>query len=210
MNYYAVLGLKARIYNYTSDATNANKYASEVIQSNAFKFVDPVSISTSNVATKDRLFTTELAFAIRIKDIGKWADGSLGSAYSPYFKTKPDASKRLTLPSANFIDWFEATSNPNDIRYKYLVEVDPADLLSTIYASKYWQTWTPGTGETASSKTRLDQIVPLIRLSEMYYILANNASTIDIGLGYLNVVRSNRGITKTLSSTTINLLVVLT
>ncbi|WDF68400.1 RagB/SusD family nutrient uptake outer membrane protein [Sphingobacterium oryzagri] len=82
--------------------------------------------------------------------------------------------------------------------------MDPADNnnFSIRYPSKYWQTWVSDVGETNAD--RLDQTVPLIRISEMYYILADGANTITEALGYLNTVRQHRGITNLLTTSSIN------
>ncbi|ERJ57919.1 RagB/SusD family nutrient uptake outer membrane protein [Sphingobacterium paucimobilis] len=206
INYYAVLGLKARVYNYINDGVQASEYADKVIASDLFPFVEKSAITTKDVKRKDRLFSSELVFSLRAKDIGKWADGSVDKKNDVYFHyTISGASNyTLTMPDANYRSLFEVPANPDtdpvDYRYAHLIEREDI-LANEVYPSKYWQTWEPGSGEI--SRDRKDQTIPLIRISEMYYILAKNATSIDKALGYLNIVRQNRGIVKDLTTSNI-------
>ncbi len=202
LNRFAILALKARIYQYIGDKAEASRYANMVIASNRFPFVENAAISTINPGRKDRLFTTELVFALRVADIGTWTES--GDRVYFRFRVSGELNDALSLSEANFRDFFEATINPTDFRYQYLIEVDPAaeNTASRRYPSKYWQTWVSANNETSAD--RLDQTVPLIRISEMYYILADGANTITEALGYLNTVRQHRGITRLLTPTTIN------
>ncbi|WDF68399.1 RagB/SusD family nutrient uptake outer membrane protein [Sphingobacterium oryzagri] len=115
LNRYAILALKARIYQYIGDKAEASRYANMVIASNLFSFVENAAISTINPGRKDRLFTTELVFGLRVIDIQNWTDiGDL-----PYFRYSYGGSDNaeLTLNEANFRDLFEAAINPTDFRY---------------------------------------------------------------------------------------------
>lgn len=202
LNYYAVLGLKARIYNYIHDGANAVKYALQVVDSKKFPFVQKTVLETANEGRKDRVFTSELVFGLRTKDIGKWADGSIDTKAGVYFRYSNSGTLNYTLTQTegNYSLLFEKAANPGDYRYVYLFEQDKktTGAGTTKYPSKYWQTWVQASGEI--SLDRKDQTVPLIRITEMYYILANNASSISEALGYLNTVRENRGITKVLTT----------
>lgn len=204
MNYYAILSLKARIYNYTGDNENATKFAQQVVDSQSFPFVEESAISTSIQSRKDRLFTPELIFALRVKDVANWAEGATSGFGDFRFSYGGSLNNTLTLPDVSCRDLFESNINPEDYRYKYLFEVDDksSGAGSEKYPSKYWQTWEKSGDET--SKDRKDQTVPLIRISEMYYILANHAPTIDQALDFLNTVRTKRGIILNLSSENIH------
>src|SRR5690606_36037180 len=50
----------------------------------------------------------------------------------------------------------------------------------------------------------LDQTVPLFRMSELYYMMAEGATTIEESLTHLNTVRRNRGLINDLSIQKIN------
>lgn len=169
MNYMAVKGLEARIYMYKGDKEKAAAAAEEVVNSDKFTFVTNAQISASGI-NRDRLFSNELVFALQVKNLSDWTETGLG-----YFKAAGDTRNDLTRTSAQLNTLYEtASGGSTDYRYVYLLENDG----SIQYPSKYW-----GMKE-----------VPLIRLSEMYYILAETAATPETGIGFLNMVRKNRGL----------------
>lgn len=182
MNYYAIKGLQARVYLFRGDKVNAAKAAREVVESGKFAFVTANEIN-ANPGERDRLFANEQVFALRVKNIKDWVEGS-----SAYFRTVPnDTRNYLTRTQTDFNILYESDKGgATDIRYSRLLETDG----TTVFCSKYWQTWVLGSGLVEVD--RLDQTVPLLRLSEMYYILAETAETPLEGLGYLNKVRVNR------------------
>jgi hypothetical protein len=101
-----------------------------------------------------------------------------------YFKSVSDNRKNLTRILTDFQTLYETGSGGGtDIRFANLIEADGL----TYFCTKYWQTW-QGTVEN----DRLDQNVSLMRLSELYYILAETAATTDEGLAFLNKVREKR------------------
>lgn len=202
LNYYAILALKARIYEYIDNEQEAVNYATRVVESARFPFVESDNIATINTGRKDRLFQSELVLALRSLEIETWTN----SGTDVYFRfvTAGAENFSLTLPEANYIELFEANVYPTDYRYQYLFEIDAStnNITNIKYPSKYWQTWVITTDETSTD--RLDQTIPLIRISEMYYILANHAASFEQALGYLNTVREHRGITIPLNAITIN------
>lgn len=94
---------------------------------------------------------------------------------------------KLTRSAANFATLYEtAAGGSTDFRFLYRIEQDGG----APFPSKFWQTYQYNTMDS----TRLDQLVPAIRLSEMYYILAETAATPAEGVSYLNTVRRNRAL----------------
>jgi len=203
-NYYAILALKARIYSYAGKVSDATEYAKKVIQSDKFPFVEETKIAIGNESRKDRMFTSELVFALRVKDVSNWAEGNDGGTNYFRYEISGPVNYTLTITEANYRDLFEGALNPRDFRYRYLFEVDSRNTSGGTekYPSKYWQTWQQAAGET--SRDRMDHTVPLIRISEMYYILANYASSVGEALEYLNTVRRHRGITTDLNANNID------
>lgn len=178
MNYLAVLALQARIYLYKNDKINAAVAAKKVIDSEKFTFITDAQISATT-DNRDRLFSNEQVFSLRVKNIKDWAEAK-------YFKANGGGNTELRLTNENFDILYEtASGGTTDYRRVYLIENDG----SKLFPSKFWQTW-KGSIETE----RLDQIVPLIRLSEMYYILAECANTPEEGIAALNIIRKNRGL----------------
>lgn len=181
MNYYAIKALQARVYLFRGDKTNAAAAANEVVSSGMFTFVLPADVAAA-AGSKDRTFSTEQVLAIRVKDIKNWTETT-----NAYFRTNTtDARNYLTRSATDFDQLYEVTNGGStDLRYVNLIETEG----TTKFCTKFWQTWVKGSNpETA----RLDQIVPLIRMSEMYYILAETAATPAEGLVFLNKVREKR------------------
>lgn len=185
MNYYAVKALEARIRMYVGDRTGARTAALEVVSSGKFPFVTSTAASAA-AGSRDRLYLPELVLMFRVRDIASWADNGT-STYFRYFTTIND---KFTTSQANFNSLYEtASGGATDLRYLYRVELDGGFQ----FPSKYWQTNSVTIANTLDTN-RLSQLVPVIRLSEMNYILAETAGTVSEGIGYLNAVRQVRGL----------------
>lgn len=172
MNYWAVKGLQARIHLYAGDKNKALAAAQEVISNQAlFPFVDPGRASAT--ISRDRLYATEHLFALNVYKLKDYAE-----AYTKSTSGLPLLSTTSTKTRA----LYETTSGgSSDIRFNYLF----VQAGSGYYTTKYGQDAVP---------EYLLNIVPLIRLTEMYYIAAECAEDTQAGVGYLNVVRHNRGL----------------
>lgn len=171
MNYMAVKGLEARIYLYMGNKEKAAAAAAVVVNSGLFTFVTNAQISASGTS-RDRLFSNELIFSLSVNNLSDWTETGLG-----YFKAAGDARNDLTRTASQWNTLYETGSGGStDFRYVYLLENDG----NVQYPSKYWGM----------------KGVPLIRLSEMYYILAETAATPEEGMGFLNMVRKNRGLSE--------------
>lgn len=183
VNYYAAKALQARVYLYSGDNANAYTAANEVVASKKYSFI-PVSSVSAAADYRDRLFTTELIFALRARDINTWAQN-----YFHFYLGS--AGNSLTRPEKDINTIYELTAGGStDIRKLYLFALDGGAL----YPSKFWQT-----SQSTAKETRLDQIVPLIRLSEMYYILAETAGDAAKGVPFLNTVLSSRNVNRVLN-----------
>jgi len=179
MNYYAVKALQARVYLFAGDKDKAFAAAKMVVDADQFPFVS-VNAATAKPEDKDRLYITEQIFGLRVANLRNWADPG-------YFR----GASSMRLSAIDYNQLYEVSSvGSTDIRYLGRIEPDKTNDLGNLFCSKFWQTF-PG---TAPSDNRLDQLVPMIRLSEMYYILAECAASTTDGIAYLNVVRENRNI----------------
>ncbi|MFT4093526.1 MAG: RagB/SusD family nutrient uptake outer membrane protein [Niabella sp.] len=187
MNYYAVKALEARIRLYSGDKTGAFAAAQEVVNSGKFPFVT-TSAASAAAGTRDRLYLTEQVFCVRVRDMLDWVDF--------YFRYNGSASLKLTrTDAADFNTLYEtASGGGTDLRYLYRIEDDQG----APFPSKFWQTYQFDNLDS----NRLDQYVPAIRLSEMYYIMAETALTPAEGVGYLNTVRTNRALPELPTSVT--------
>lgn len=179
MNYYAIKALQARVYLFRGDKDNARAAASEVVNAGVFKLIDPPSVS-ADPTIRDRTFSTEQVLAIRVRDIRIWVETGMA-----FFKPTPEGGLFMRR-TADIQTLYESTTGGStDIRFLNLISVDGVNSFS----SKYWQTWAPVPIVEAN---RLDQNVSLIRLSELYYILAETAATPVEGFTFLNLVREKR------------------
>ncbi len=176
-NYYAAKATMANVYLYTGDHANARKYALEVIDSGKFPWTSVDNVATSAVADRDRTFTSEQIFALQITDL---ADYVLGKLYGTL-----QYSAQLTTYSY----WIEYTLFPTathatDWRYTYFLTTEGTASSSYYITSKLWQ---------EDMNEDLVQRMPLIRLPEMYLILAE--ADAENGADYLNTIREHRGVT---------------
>lgn len=174
-NRFAVAALKARILLYQGQKEKALEAALKVINNGGqFRFVQQNEISASPLL-RDRTFSTEHIFALYIQKL---------LTYTDYHFRGTSAYVGFSNTADNFKSIFEVNTGggSTDYRYNYLVESDNGFL----YSSRFWQ--------LENADTKLKYLVPLLRLSEMYYIAAECTPVVKDGIGYLNQVRTNRGI----------------
>lgn len=175
MNYWAVKGLEARILLYNNDKVNAMAAALEVINNHEQNFPFTDKASAAATSNRDRSYAREQLFALSVYKIKTYADA--------YFVSDGAGAPALSITSKTFNTLYEtAQGGSSDIRFNY-------------------QFTTIG-GAVATSKYSLDNIfanflmynMPVIRLSEMYYIAAEAATLPETGVAYLNEVRTHRGL----------------
>lgn len=188
MNYYAVKALQARVLLFKGDNEGAIAAAKVVVESGRFPLIDPAQQATA-ANMKDRLFTPELVFALRNKNIKNWSEVE-------YYKANGGtATNRLTRSTTHIGAVYE--SSTFDIRRTLLFESDG----TILFPSKFWQTDT-----YRSDTNKVDQSIPMIRVSELYYILAEASSTPAEGVKYLNQVRKARNLAELSPSPTAEVL----
>lgn len=180
-NYYAVKMLQARISLYKGDYTAAAKAAQAVIGQNSFTWVPESEISTSDPSQKNYVFSEELVFSLYISGLRDLYTASFSSNTGLYMTEESYDALYETDKYGAFADY----------RYIYQTEA-----LSDIrVCTKLKQ---PEKG-SASYLFRL----PLMRISEAYYIAAECAllqdGDVKAAAGYLDKVRSHRGLTQELS-----------
>jgi len=169
LNYYAVQALLARVYLYMGDTRNARMYAEKVIEDQNSASL----ISSTADLDKDRLFSQELLFSLFVDDIGKISD--------MYFLPKAEEKGELKLKESNLKKLFEGEKyDKKDARYEYLFE----DMEGYPRLIKYRQLST----DRPAGRYR----VPMLRISEMYYISAECSPTVDSAQIRINQVRTAR------------------
>ncbi len=165
-NYYAVKALQARVYLYSGDTANALLCAEEVINSNAF----PWAISSDVTSGRDKVFVPELIFALNINDLHTNA--------GVYFNA--ESTSLLAKKNTEYLADFD--NNGSDYRFIYQSSTTAGDEFRF------------PTRLTASTYTYYNFKMPLIRISEMYYIAAECLKNSDRSrsVEYLNDVKHAR------------------
>lgn len=169
MNLYAVQALCARIYHYAGDKANALRCANMLIDNEQLNLIS----STMSVRT-DRLISSELLFALFVDNLSDWTDDHFRHSNYGY------DYYQMQFYMDEFFD--KNAGYGNDIRYDAQFDVDGSNMKLNKYITKE--------GESYNSKYR----VPMLRLSEMYYIAAESTTDIDEATDLLNSVRRARAL----------------
>jgi len=186
-NYYTALATLARVYLWKGDKVNALRYAKMVIddQPTRFPWTNPTlisNISSSYASCKDRTFSNEHIFALHIRDINDRTDGYLWEgAYS-------FGSGSRAMNAVN-INCFDANGKAYDPRYRYLLTTSTVQGSEVHLSNKLWD---DGSDEHGSPWA--ERRLPLMRVSEMYYIAAECEPNLEKATEYLETVRAQRGL----------------
>lgn len=167
MNLYAVKALLARVYLYAGKKTEAAGYARQVIDSKQFDFVAEAS---------DLQRSGEIIFSLYVDDFDLQVKEEFTTHGSYYISTIQFLEEMFDV----------AHDGTNDFRIREGVSFDYS--MGGITTRKYKQDmmWASTEGT-----------VVLVRLAEMYYILAECATDPGEAAAYLNKVRDARGVDPT-------------
>ncbi|MFZ4262505.1 RagB/SusD family nutrient uptake outer membrane protein [Sphingobacterium sp. HJSM2_6] len=183
-NYFALKALQARVHLWAGDRVNALSAAQEVIDAqDIFPWITHQAI-TSNGSNPDRKFMTEVIFSVFNKE--------LYNIQRSTFDANLLESDLLATGAGNIINQIYENLE-SDYRFSY----------SWPYAST-------GVGyrtfvkyqDITDTKITSRFMVPLIRMSEMYYIAAESTYDETQALAYLNTVRQHRNILGEISDPT--------
>ncbi len=188
LNYYAVLGLTARAALYFGDKEKAFNYASKVIkeaqEDNAwFPFVTGDAATASGV--EDRVYMTEILFGMyNLKRTQLYYEASFSSSLgeTAVLRVNPDIQKIVYEGDVNDYRnsyWFQDMKDPDNNNTRHFIKYMGQDKAGT-----------------ESSSPDHFYMVPLIRISEMYYIAAECCPDPVKAREYLNTVRNARNIAK--------------
>jgi len=176
MNYLAVQAALARVYQYNNQPQEAYAYAKKVIGSGKFTFVTSEDVSVAG-ACRDRLFRNEQLFALQINNMKSYTDA--------YFMTVPTTYENDALNNDDAVINTLFENSSTDYRRQYLWQSTSGKLLHVKY-----QQFDSNPGNCVWPKN----IVPVIRVSEMYYIAAESSPDLNEAVDLINEVRSHRGI----------------
>jgi hypothetical protein len=173
MNYFAVKALTARAYLWGGKNKEAHDMALAVLTEGEKWFPWLPYTSIVNNSTPDRVFSTELLFAVYNRGLYK--------NYASFFNPSLTETYLLVPESTNLRNTFE--NNENDWRY-------PTTWRQTNRSYRTFFKY-----EDVSAFQPWGFLQPMIRKSELYYILAETETDPVKARTYLNTVRNNRGLT---------------
>ena len=175
LNYYAVQGLLARAYLYMGNNERALYYAESVIkiQEEKFPWITPMKLNNSKSA--DCVFSTEIMFALQNLD--------RNTLYTSLFDGANLKLNTLLAPRGDVVNYvFE--SDKADYRYS-------SSLSGTVEIS--------GTTYRVFNKFQgtdslYNQMIPMIRISEMYMIASETSTDGPTRAKYFNTFRNHRNL----------------
>lgn len=178
-NYYAVKALQARVNLYAGNTDEAVRAARVVtaVQEKWFPFTKYSQVMGTKNA--DRIFSSEILFALyhsARKDI-----------FTDFFS--PSVEPRDVYLPKKKLDVFFSQEKDKDWRYSSTWLDNPEQDYKCFY--KY---------DNISNAGYLNYLVPLIRITEMYYIIAEASADPTEALTAINTVMYNRGLSEVKST----------
>lgn len=177
LNYYAVCGVLARVYLYKNDKGSAMENAQLVINSNKFPWTDKEDFNADDDEQKDRVGYKEVLFGW---DIARRQDD-----LKNHFDENPSALS--TLVDDGTMIYETGSVGASDYRFKQWLKQATTSGYTALFLQKY---------KRDGDKNLHPLIAPALRISEMYYILAECSfdSDSEAAWAYFNKVRFYRGI----------------
>lgn len=186
-NYYASIATLARVYLWKGDKENALKNAKEIIDVQQTRFPWALDANISSIGStklnQDRTFATEHIFSLNVKKLNEYMQGYC------YFGTSTVVNSSLA-PFAYYSNGnvFEGST---DYRQIYM----SASVAGILYCSKFYQ--------FPDVYSFFQERIPVIRVSEMFYIAAECENDLLKARLYLEDVRSHRGLSSMVLSPSI-------
>lgn len=169
LNYYAVRALMARVYLYKNDKVNALKNATEVILSHKYPWVSKGAVVTSDRKDRDGIFLPECIWMLN--------NTRLKTLTETYLKE----SDNTLYCDGDVIDEIFESQIYGGLDWRYIYYFERPDW--------YWLSNKLYQYTTSDYNNRQ----PLLRLSEMYLIAAECATSKKEAVEYLNTLRRHRG-----------------
>ncbi len=172
MNYWAVTGLLARVELYAGNKPAALAAAKELIGEPVDQPQLPIFLNSSGAP--DQLFFSEVLFSMNISKLQDNIDFYFGPV-----ATASATATGLMLTTAPYLDNLYSPLNPSDVEYR----------------KNLWFDVTANNGNASTLKKYTDiTFIPIIRISEVYYIAAEASENTNAGIDYLNKIRGSRGL----------------
>jgi starch-binding outer membrane protein, SusD/RagB family len=180
LNYYAVKALMARAYLWAGNTAAAHDSAQAVLAQGEKWFPWTSTSAITNANSPDRVYSQEVLF-------GSY-NLNMYTIYNATFSSTLQLSQAMTENSTRLDQTFE--SNKNDYRYNYWFNTSPNGFQSF---DKF--------KDIADNTKPWRFVQPLVRKTEMYYIMAETDPTNALTL--LDTVRIHRGLPALVSSASI-------
>lgn len=184
MNYYATILLKARVYLWAGDKTNALTEARKLTDNEQvkefFPFVDPDKL-LGNSVDPDRTFSTEVLFG--------FYDSGRNTIYTSYFDAANLSASVLLQPRNGYVT--QLFNNTADYRYQSQWTISG----SSNSLVKYKALNLKAEDIENSTYPFYTYFMPLMHLSEAYYIVAECLLDTDVqqAIDYMNTIMAARG-----------------
>ncbi|HEY8387243.1 MAG TPA: RagB/SusD family nutrient uptake outer membrane protein [Parasegetibacter sp.] len=173
MNYYAAKAVQARIYLWQGGSENlakARNLAEEVIAGTPARLLN-TSPGNDKVLSQEHIFNLNVTAFTNIVD--RFLNAEVATNYDALFLTAQRAQEiyETNIPTVGVVDF----------RYNSLLETQARGMVNV---------------ELHQSRNTLKNIMPLIKLPEMYYIAVEDyiSTNLSKAITYLNTVRRSRGI----------------
>lgn len=185
MNYYAVCATLARLYAWKGDLSTAAQYAQEVIDANGTFWL----ITSKERSNTNMLYQSELVFSLY-----QGLSGIQNGLTSTFGGGTTGNSNALTLSGGMLGFMFgndAGEGNTSDYRYDSGMWASINGVEGKATRKYYWA------ASSVGASADIQPVSPMIRLTEMYYIVAEaNASNPDneTSISMLNTVRESRNL----------------
>lgn len=181
MNYYAVVGMQARVALYAGKTTEALAYARQVIddpkRQEYFPFVSFTEVTSGQ--NMDRMFSSEVLFSM--------FNDKRDQVFKTYFDSDNASASQKLMPRKGAVEeLFGQDEKASDYRYKWWSTSTVAGETDLLMNIKY-----KGITDTDLLHGKL---MALVRLSEMYLIAAECETDGTQAFTWLNTFRRQRGL----------------
>lgn len=194
-NYFAVKALQARVFLWAGDPAKALQSAELLINHAAVKYPWTGPSGIRNMSNFNYILSTENIFCLFIPDLRTQIEGQLINIPGNIYASTFPAHYGTTL--AGYQQVYETSgAGVTDYRQLYMISTESLPMATTYLYSKLHQSGSGNLLPYDYAKQR----IPLLRISEMFYIGAESLVDTDPekAIGYLNSVRTARGISAAL------------
>ena len=204
MNYYAVLGVKARFYHWIGDKNNAIKYAKLVVEAvnenGSLKF--PLADNTSYTTGVERPPRNMVMYCEHLFSVH---NSRHQTVIASLFTTSSGNAPRFFQPSSAVATLFDSQVNVNDIRNQSYRSWHHELGANSVYNNHFLKyTGNRSFNLNTSNNIASLNIIPILRVSELYFILIENLPVGSDVNTYFYTYRTQRGLDASVDNTLVD------